>query len=30
MKELLIAAANRLQDVYSDDSGLVEDIRKMV
>ena len=30
MKELLTAAANRLQDVYSDDSGLVEDIRKMV
>ena len=30
MKELLMAAANRLQDVYSDDSGLVEDIRKMV
>lgn len=30
MKELLTAAANRLQDVYSDDSGLVEEIRKMV
>lgn len=30
MKELLTAAANRLQDVHSDDSGLVEEIRKMV